>query len=69
MDVAVGSTIGAAIWLAYYVLADSINAATLGSRWLGTTVIVPTLLFLVTVHPEVRLALALPPSPSRSLGC
>ncbi|GAA5899050.1 hypothetical protein JCM8208_002986 [Rhodotorula glutinis] len=52
MDVVVGSTIGAAIWLAYYFLADSINAATLGSRWLGTTVIVPTLLFLVTVHPE-----------------
>lgn len=54
MDVAVGSTIGALVWLAHFYLADTINAAALGSRWLGTLVTVPSLLFLVTVHPEVR---------------
>ncbi|GAA6055285.1 hypothetical protein JCM3770_004819 [Rhodotorula araucariae] len=52
MDVGTGSTIGIAIWVAHYYLADAVNTATLGSGWIGTLVTVPMLLFLVTVHPE-----------------
>ncbi|BGP48794.1 Long-chain base-1-phosphate phosphatase [Rhodotorula kratochvilovae] len=52
MDVGTGSTIGVLIWLAHYYLADALNAATLGSRWLGSLITIPALLVLVTVHPE-----------------
>ncbi|GJN91038.1 hypothetical protein Rhopal_004053-T1 [Rhodotorula paludigena] len=52
MDVVVGSTIGVLVWLAYYLLCDTFDAATMGSGWTGTITSTVALLLLVTFHPE-----------------
>lgn len=64
MDVVVGSTIGVLVWLAYYLLCDTFDAATMGSGWTGTITSTVALLLLVTFHPEVRL-----PSPRLVPAC
>ncbi|KWU42431.1 hypothetical protein RHOSPDRAFT_36041 [Rhodotorula sp. JG-1b] len=52
IDVAAGSTIGSLLWLTYHLYSDKMDALIMHSRWTGTLVTIPTLLLLVTVHPE-----------------
>lgn len=52
-DVVAGSAIGSALWLLYTLTYTRMNALIQNSRWTGTLVSIPTLLLLVTVHPEV----------------
>ncbi|GAA6020130.1 hypothetical protein JCM8202_005003, partial [Rhodotorula sphaerocarpa] len=51
-DVVAGSAIGSALWLLYTLTYTRMNALIQNSRWTGTLVSIPTLLVLVTVHPE-----------------
>lgn len=52
VDVAVGSVLGAVVWLAYWLLEDAIEAFTLTSGWLGAFLTPPPLLVLLVNSPR-----------------
>ncbi|GAA5988001.1 hypothetical protein JCM10908_002022 [Rhodotorula pacifica] len=51
-DVVAGSAVGSFLWLTYHLWSSKMDALIMNSRWTGTLVTVPSLLLLVTVHPE-----------------
>ncbi|GAA6060612.1 hypothetical protein JCM10212_004591 [Sporobolomyces blumeae] len=52
MDVRVGATLGVVVWLVTWFGEGPLERLVVGTKLVGTTVIVPVLLLLVTFHPQ-----------------